>query len=207
MKPRDRIRRFLWIGLLFLVVGCAQTAAEPAADLATATPSLPDTPETAAVIAAREAALKFLRTSANECVPREGVTWQIADIGAPPPAGFGVYRFTAEDCIITVSYLLDSAAGDLYHVALGDSVTGFCWQAIVDAAGRVVMTGAQAVAQTDQGNPSAVYCTEQGYTYSVQPQANGVLCGMCVFPDGRACKSWAFFNGQCTQEDAVLLEE
>lgn len=207
MKSTCQIRHCLLITLLFLAAGCIQTTAEPAAELATVPPALAGTGATADVIAAREAALNFLRTSANECVPPEGVRWQAAEIGAEAPAGFGVYRFTAEDCIITVSYLLNSSADTLYHVALGDSVTGFCWQAVVDADGHVVKTGAAAVSETDQGNPSAIYCTEQGYTYLVQPQANGVLCGMCVFPDGRACKSWAFFNGQCNPEDAVPLEE
>lgn len=211
MKPHYRNNSFGWTTFLFwflvlvLAAGCAQTTAEPAADLAT--PTLPDGGAPAAVVAARESALTFLRTSANECVPRAGVSWQLADIGAEAPAGFGVYRFTAGDCIITVSYLLNSDTDLLYHVALGDSVTGFCWQAVVDTAGHVVMTGAEAISQTDQRNPSAIYCTEQGYTYLVQPQENGVLCGMCVFPDGRACKSWSFFNGQCTLEDAIPLEE
>lgn len=209
MKPDSRISHFLWIclfsWLLLGAVSCAQTTAEP--QLSTASPSLPDTEATTPVITAREAALNFLRTSANECVPRAGVRWQAADMGAEAPAGFGVYRFTAEDCIITVSYFLNNGPNTLYHVALGDSVTGFCWQAVVDTAGRVVRTGAAAVSETDQGNPSAIYCTEQGYTYAVHREANGNLCGVCLFPNGRACKSWAFFNGQCNLANAVPLEE
>ena len=40
-------------------------------------------------------------------------------------------------------------------------------------------------------NPSADYCSNQGYEYSG---------GNCVFPDGSSCDAWAFYRGECEYE-------
>ena len=198
MQSHHSLRQILIITclcwLLLLAASCSPAATTAA--IPSPTPTAEATTP-AAVLTARDAALAFLRTSANECVPRAGVRWRAAPGGAETPVGFGVYRFTAEDCTITVSYTLDTNAGTLYHVALGDSVTGFCWQAVVDANGRVLRTGVAAANEPGEGNPAALYCTQQGYQYEVRAQQDGRLCGICVFPDGNACNSWAFFNGEC----------
>jgi len=45
-------------------------------------------------------------------------------------------------------------------------------------------------------NPAAVYCTDLGYTYG-QVEQDGVLVGLCTFPDGQQCEEWSFYGGTC----------
>ena len=54
-------------------------------------------------------------------------------------------------------------------------------------------------------DPSAMYCTELGYAFEIRTDEHGVTYGVCVFPDGSFCSSWAYFaecylaepSGQC----------
>ncbi len=145
-----------------------------------------------------KALLDFLRDGANECVLPAGVHWRTSSGKAPE--GFGVYRFTAEECIITVSYPLAMEEA-IYHVALGERVTGFCWQANVDARGRVLATGGAAGLLPELVNAAAAYCKEQSYRYEIRTQPNGSQCGMCIFPDDSVCNAWMFFQGECRPGD------
>ncbi len=194
MKHRISLLLLLYVFALFLVA-CGETAEETAV-----TPtSTPATEAPTAVIVARNAVLDFLRTSANICVPPEGVNWQTSTAPEKTPAGFGVYRFFAEECTITVSYTMEDP-DPLYNVALSNAVTGFCWQAMVNSSGEVVKTGTAAQIEPE-GNPAAIYCAQQGYSYEIRTLADGTECGSCVFPDGSACKGWDFFHGTCQPGD------
>jgi putative hemolysin len=51
-------------------------------------------------------------------------------------------------------------------------------------------------------NPAAVYCSEQGYTVEIRTDAEGGQYGVCIFPDGRECDTWAFYRGECGPESA-----
>jgi len=139
--------------------------------------------------------LGFLRESANECVPPPGVIWET--LPGEAPRGFDVFRFDSEGCGMTISYPLPQTGSTLYHVTLHNSVTGFCWQANVDAVGEVVATGLQAGMLPELSNAAATYCTEQGHTYEVREQSDGQQCGECVFDSGESCKAWAYFQGMC----------
>jgi putative hemolysin len=191
------------IGVLILLTGCSE-ATEAALPVATPTPEV-DIP--APVVTAREAALSFLREGANECVPSPVAKWRAIVNPPQTPAGFSVYRFMADGCTITVSYTVAAEATPaeppLYHVALGDGDTGFCWQAVVNANGKIQKTGNAAAIDAGPGNPSAVYCQQQGYEYEIRPDEDDRQCGLCVFPDGTYCNSWAFFHGECGLENAT----
>ncbi len=184
----------LLVTLLFAgaLLGCGQTAEQNPPPPATLTPG-PGTPEE--VLAARRAVLAFLRDGANECVPPPGVIWEIKPANAPH--GFDVYRFDSEGCLMTISYPLPPTAETLYHVTLHNNVSGFCWQANVDAEGAIVDTGTAAGMLPELANASAAYCKEQGHTYQVQDQSDGQRCGVCLFDDGGSCNAWAFFQGMC----------
>ena len=188
----------LGVILLALLAGCAQAVQ----DIATPTPAVtpgPRTPEE--VLAARRAVLNFLRESANECVPPPGVTWET--LPGEAPGGFDVYRFDSEGCGMTISYPLPETGSTLYHVTLHNSVTGFCWQANVDAAGEIVATGLEAGMLPELSNAAAAYCTEQGHTYEVQDQSDGQRCGVCIFEDGQSCNAWAYFQGMCGTGNSI----
>lgn len=94
-----------------------------------------------------------------------------------------------------------------YHVALGDGPTGFCWQAVVDATGQILLTGNAAQTDPTLGNPARAYCEARGYTFEVVTRKGGDLCGMCVFDDGHVCNAWAYFHGACTAENASVMDQ
>lgn len=194
---KKHVLMMAWFVLLWgLLVGCAGNVAEPELTaVASETITAP-----AEVVVVRDAVLDFLRQGANECVPPAGTVWQTSTGGTQMPAGYALYRFTTGDnCTVTISYPLENKA--LYHVALGHGATGFCWQALVDGQGRVVKTGLAANTDPDIGNPAAIYCEAQGYTFEVVSQPTGLQCGYCVFPDGSRCDGWAYLHNECQPGD------
>lgn len=50
-------------------------------------------------------------------------------------------------------------------------------------------------------NPASVYCAEQGGTEETREDAEGNQAGVCVFPDGSECDSWAYFRKECAPGD------
>jgi len=151
------------------------------------------------VIGARRAVLDFLRDGALICVPSAGVSWETQ--AGPAPEGYEVYRFESEGCFITAAYALPETAESIYHVAVHNSVTGFCWQANVDAAGKIVATGSRAAMEPALAEAAASYCLEQGYGYAVEGQPDGTSCGVCSMEDGRSCKAWAYYQGFCSFDE------
>jgi putative hemolysin len=147
------------------------------------------------VLAARRAVLNFLRDGANECVPPAGVNWKTSTGSAPQD--FDVYLFESEGCFMSVANPLPASSETVYHVALHNGVTGFCWQAHVDAQGEVVASGTRAEMPRPMAEAAADYCLEQGYEHTVKEQADGTRCGVCTFEDGRSCKAWAYYQGMC----------
>lgn len=188
--------------LLFMPAACGGTI-EPAADGFTPTAPAGDVP--AGVLRARESVLDYLRTGANECVPPKQAGWTLDEV-ANPPAGYDVYRFLSGGCAMTITTTAESTTVPIYHVALGDGPTGFCWQAVVDEQGRIVLTGSEAQTDPTLGNPAKSYCEQQGYTFEIVTLKSGQPCGRCVFDDGRSCNAWALFHGACTPETAPAPE-
>ena len=156
------------------------------------------------VIGARRAVLDFLRDGALICVPPVGVSWD-TQLG-PAPEDFEVYRFESEGCFITVAYSLPESADSVYQVAVHNSVTGFCWQAKVNANGEVVATGSRAEMDAALAEAAAAYCQAQGYKFEVKEQADGTRCGVCSLDDGRSCKAWAFYQGFCSFDDQAVTQ-
>jgi putative hemolysin len=153
------------------------------------------------ILKARESVLEFLREGANECVPPEQASWTGEAI-ANPPVGYDVYRFLSGGCAVTITVVAESTDEPIYHVALGDGATGFCWQAVVDANGQILLTDSVAQSDPKLGNPAKNYCEQQGYLFEVVTKESGQLCGMCVFEESRSCNAWAYFHGACTPENA-----
>lgn len=194
---------WLWVlGVLLAglgLVGCGTFLPEPEPEPPpTAVPALEAGAEAAV---ARDQVLDYIRESANECVPPDGVTWQTDTAVEQAPSGFEVFHFTAEGCEVTVSAQVDeeNAENKFYHVALDDSVIGFCWTAVVDENGEIVSTGSEAVNAPGMANPAAIYCEEQGFRYEITTAEDGSQCGQCIFSDaGEACDAWDFFHGRCS---------
>jgi putative hemolysin len=189
------------LGILVIImtqVTCKEVS-EPPVATANLTPTV-DVP--AGILEARESVLDFLRDGANECVPPEQASWTAEPV-ANPLTGYDVYRFHSGGCVMTITVAAEPTEEMIYHVALGDGVTGFCWQAVVGVNGQILLTGNAAQSDPALGNPAQKYCEQQGYTFEVVTQESGQLCGMCIFEEGLSCNAWAFFHGACTPENAL----
>jgi putative hemolysin len=193
MGQRKNLKPIIIFLLLAAVIaaGCAQQTAEPTPE-ATATVGLRASDP---ALAARRAVLDFLRDGANECVPPAGVNWRTS-IGAAPQ-GYDVYLFESEGCFMSVANPMPAGDETLYHVALHNGVTGFCWQALVDTQGKVVGSGTRAEMPAPMAEAAAAFCVEQGFEHAVKEQADGTRCGVCTFDDGHSCKAWAYYQGMC----------
>ena len=206
MKRGNQFTLFVVIilafGVLMTVAACGG-ATETAATGFTPTAPAGDVP--AGVLKAREAVLDYLRQGANECVPPKQAGWTLDDVPNPPD-GYDVYRFLSGGCAMTITTAAESTADPIYHVALGDGPTGFCWQAVVNSMGQILLTGSEAQTDPTLGNPAKNYCEQQGYTFEVVTLRSGQLCGQCAFDNGRSCNAWAFFHGACTPDNAPTPE-
>jgi len=49
-------------------------------------------------------------------------------------------------------------------------------------------------------NPASVYCENQGGALSMRTDEKGTV-GYCLFDDGTECEEWAFYRGECNQEN------
>lgn len=188
----------VFLTLIAALAACGRSSEPAAVDM---TPTTPADDIPAGVLKTRESVLDFLRDGANECVPPVQAAWT-AEALTNPPAGYDVYQFHSGGCVMTITIVAESTAEPIYHVALGDGPTGFCWQSVVDAQGQILLTGNAAQTDPTLGNPAKAYCEQQGYTFEVITRASGDLCGVCVFDDGRSCNGWAYFHGACTPENA-----
>lgn len=184
-----------------MLAGCAGPEVPPVE----AAPDEPDLP--VEVVRARESVLDFLREGSYGLMPSPVLEWDARVGGENMPDGFGIYFFSVENSIMSVTYPLPVSDETLYHVSYGDTVAGLCWQAMVDADGRIVKTGSDAELGADDKNVSYVYCTQEGYDYEVRIQSSGGPCGTCVFPDGSSCIGWAFLRGQCGPGDRPAESE
>ena len=196
MQPSNRSNLLVLVLVLCIIGLAGLTAAcsiieESGVAVVEATPSV-DVPT--AVITAREKGLEFLRTGANCLVPSDRVRWN-TEVGKAPE-GFAVYLFHSDGCLVTVSYAL-SADPVSYHVGLTNKEIGFCWQAVVNAQGRVVNTGSAAELMPELADAAATVCEEAGYSHTVETQPDGTRCGVCTFPDGSHCKAWLHYQGVC----------
>lgn len=188
-----------WIAILPLTTVACDRATEPDGGGFTPTAASGNAPE--GVLMARDAVLEQLRDGVNECVPPKQAAWTQDEVPNPPD-GYDVYRFLSGGCAMTITTTTETSEDQVYHVALGDAATGFCWQAVVDNHGRVILTGAEAQTNPVIGNPAKNYCEAQGYVFDMVQLPTGQMCGTCTFEDGRSCNAWAFFHGACTPDNA-----
>ena len=92
-------------------------------------------------------------------------------------------------CLIGLSILAVWAAST--NTLIGSGVNG-----------PIEILGSKSVTEeaANIGNPSAIYCTELGYTYAITEGDRG-QSGVCGFPDGTVCEAWDFLQGKCGQQN------
>jgi putative hemolysin len=52
-------------------------------------------------------------------------------------------------------------------------------------------------------NPYEALCRAKNFPYEVRVNPDGSEHGVCIFPDGRACDSWDYYVGDCSNETAL----
>lgn len=48
-------------------------------------------------------------------------------------------------------------------------------------------------------NPASKYCIDNGGKLEIRTNGEGSQTGYCIFPDGKECEEWTFFNKSCTK--------
>ena len=86
---------------------------------------------------ARDAALAYLSKQYGEQAPEAGLTWAERHVAPEVLVGSGIYFYTAEDWVVTISYPVVPPEMVVYHVAVVNKASGFGWGGWVDETGRV----------------------------------------------------------------------
>ncbi len=55
--------------------------------------------------------------------------------------------------------------------------------------------------QNQIANPASEFCVKKGGNLEIKTDGNGSQFGVCHLPDGTTCEEWAFFRGECAQNN------
>ncbi len=55
-------------------------------------------------------------------------------------------------------------------------------------------------------NPASEYCIGVGYSEETRESDSGQY-GVCIFPDGTECDSWALFRGECGLDKTYCAQQ
>lgn len=109
----------------------------------------------------------------------ESVDW--GNVQGEPEAAYGICTLPDGECVESAYY-----------------GQGGCAVATLPPTGPTMAGGMGG----GMGNPSSVFCSENGGTEENRYSPDGGEYGVCVFPDGSACDTWAFFGKKCAMGNA-----
>ena len=69
--------------------------------------------------------------------PEAGLTWAERHVAPEVLVGSGIYFYTAEDWVVTISYPVVPPEMVVYHMAVVNKASGFGWGGWVDETGQV----------------------------------------------------------------------
>lgn len=129
MESRLRILAFVLViaPLLAVATGCGRVWRTP-----TATP-IPPADVPADVLAARDAALAYLRPAYPKRAPREGINWTGRNTTPPDLPGVSSYEFTSDHWLMTIRTPVVSPDTIIYEMELRNQDTGLRWTGKLDA--------------------------------------------------------------------------
>jgi len=89
------------------------------------------------LLAARDAVLAYVREQYGDQAPALELSW-MEELTSPELVPGGIsYRFTAEDCVVTVDTAVVPPEMRVYRMSVGNPTTGFWWEGRIDATGQV----------------------------------------------------------------------
>jgi hypothetical protein len=86
---------------------------------------------------ARDSALGYLSKQYGEVAPEAGLTWAERHVAPEVLVGSGIYFYTAEDWVVTISYPVVPPEMVVYHMAIVNKASGFGWGGWIDETGQV----------------------------------------------------------------------
>jgi hypothetical protein len=126
-RGRHIVARVLFSALVLAVAaGCERLPKTPTP---TATPIV-DVPTP--VLAAREAALAYLRQAYPQSAPSEGIAWAGRNAAPGGPVGSASYKFSSGDWLMTIGVPMVSPELVLYEIELVNSGAAFRWTGRLD---------------------------------------------------------------------------
>ena len=103
---------------------------------------------------ARDTALSYLSKLYGEEAPEAGLTWTERYVVPELLVGSGIYFYTVEDWVVTISFPVVPPEMVVYHVAVVNQTSGFGWGGWVDETGRVAEATDSVLAVRDAPNNS-----------------------------------------------------
>jgi len=167
MEARLRILGILLVtGLLLLGTGCDKFKKAP-----TPTPTLvADIP--AQVLAAREAALGYVRKTYAEQAPAEDIIWTGRSTTPPGLVGASYYEFTSGDWLVSIMVPVVAPSNVIYNVEVSNQDTGFRWSGKLDGSYGVIESNLDIAAEALAARDAALaYVREH---YAEQAPAEGL---------------------------------
>ena len=136
MKTRLTTFASILILAALLLSGCTRAAVRPT-DTPEPTPA--PTPEStpAEVIAARDAALAYIRQHYADQAPSANLSWNANRITPEQLLGSETYEFAADGWVSVISYPIVRPDLTIYKVAVVNSANNFAWEGQIDAQGHV----------------------------------------------------------------------
>jgi len=98
---------------------------------------------------ARDTALSYLSKLFGEEAPEAGLTWTERHVVPEVLVESGIYFYTAEDWVVTISYPVVPPEMVVYHMAIVNKASGFGWGGWIDETGQVTMVTDPVLAARD----------------------------------------------------------
>ncbi len=137
MSYRIPVCGFLLVVGLVILSACGPAQAH--SPTVVPTPALPtdgtDVPD--AVLASRDAFLRYLAQRYGKDAPAVDLPWRAERTSGDLP-GWGEYRFTAGAWVVTVGYAILPPESTVYQVTVVNQAGGLSWKGEVDATGQAV---------------------------------------------------------------------
>ena len=170
-------RVWLLVLVLALASGCDRLPKTPAP---TATPVV-EFP--APVLAAREAALAYLRKAYPQTAPSDGIAWGGRSTAPGGPVGSPSYEFTSGEWLMTIGVPMVRPDLVLYEIELGSSNAGFRWTGRLDAGLRVVESNLGVAVEVLVARDAVLQYLREHYADRAPPEA-AVWAGECTGQPG-----------------------
>jgi hypothetical protein len=190
MESKTRILGFVLViaPLLAVATGCGRFWRTP-----TPTP-IPPADVPASVLAARDAALDYLRPAYPDKAPREGINWTGRNTTPPDLPGVSSYEFTGNDWLMTIRTPVVSPDTIIYEMELRNQDIGFRWTGKLDASYAILESNLDVAVEVLVVREIVLSHVREHYPGGA-PRENLPWVGERTTPEGSVGHEWCRFTG------------